>query len=497
MEKAYSIQSIQNYEATVLEKYAPEALLDAASTALHAVCKQEIAINQKVLLICGTGHNGADGLLLAVKLSNDGYSTAIVLVETGRALKPLTSDAADIARKAGIPFVGLEALDHTDVIIDGLLGIGFSGKLDGSTRHAIECINQSRASTLTIDVPSGLCADTGYVQEVAVAANKTLCVLGGKRGLYTHNAFDTTGEIIHADIDLQPMPPMLDADVHVVTTRDLLPSCGAQAQSLHKGDFGKVLVIGGAQGLEGSVLLAAQAASRCGVGHVIICTPNNSSYINKSPDFTSIENHEIDEFVKSHRNLCIILGPGLGSDAWAESVLSTVLRVDCAKVIDAGALRGLSTLAYHQLSNAILTPHPGEAAALLDTTAHAVSRDRYAATDAIQSRYGAITLLKGAGTIIHPPGRMPYVIHESCPEIAVAGAGDVLCGLIAAYVALGETLETATVQGALLHVGIGQAIREQMNGRGLMASDMIEAIPGFKNNIPIDYKKINNHRNDE
>ena len=485
MEKAYSIHSIQNYEAKVLEHHAPEALLDAASSALYTVCIQEIKTKQRIVLVCGTGHNGADGLSLAVKLKNNGYSTAIILMETGRAMKPLTSDAADIARKADIPFVGLDALDHADVIIDAILGIGFSGKLDRLTKGVIKCINQSKARVLSIDVPSGLCADTGYIQEVAVAADKTLCVLGGKRGLYTHNAFDATGDIIHANIHMEPMLPMPNADANIVRKRDLMPYSGAHAQSAHKGDFGKVLVIGGEQGLEGSVILAAQAAARCGVGHVIICTPRNSSYINKCPDFTSIEHHEIDEFVRQHHNLCIVIGPGLASDSWAESVVSTVLAIDCAKVIDAGALRRLCRLKYPQLTNAILTPHPGEAAAMLESTTHAINQDRFAATDAIKSRYGAISLLKGAGTIIHPPGSIPYVIHESCPEIAVAGAGDVLCGLIAGYVALGETLETAAVQGALLHVGIGQAIRDQLNGRGLIASDMIKAIPKFRNNLPI------------
>jgi NAD(P)H-hydrate epimerase len=344
-------------------------------------------------------------------------------------------------------------------------------------RECIEAVNACRVPVLALDLPSGLDADTGLIRGSAISATRTITFVALKAGLFLGDAWDSVGELSFAGLGIPEAAR--EAQVPVIRRMDgrlLEAALPQRRRSAHKGDHGRVLIVGGLA-MPGAVRLAGEAALRAGAGLVTVATDAQSvaPIIAGRPEL-------ICNAVKSAAELerlldaadVVAIGPGLGQSRSARDFFGTVAGCEKAIVLDADALTLLAEKPRHR-DDWILTPHPGEAARLLGTDAAAIQRDRLGSARAIAARYGGVCVLKGAGTLVALEESLPWVCDRGNPGMATAGAGDVLTGIIAALVASGCDLEQAAAAGVLLHAHAGDRAA-RAGERGLVASDLIEQL---------------------
>jgi NAD(P)H-hydrate epimerase len=448
-----------------------------AAEACWAVMRAHWPVARSVTVFCGTGNNGGDGFVIARLALEANWRVRLYQLGDQARMPADARQARDAFISAGgtlQPF-GTNAPIETEIIVDALLGTGVDRPVEGVWRSAIDAINAAALPVLAVDIPSGLQADTGAVADVAVHARQTVTFIGRKAGMYTGAAADYCGGISFADLGV---PGEILQQVPAAATLVRQPGLGALAlprvRTSHKGHYGHVLVIGGDHGMTGAARLAGEAALRSGAGRVTIATrPEHAALIAAAcPELMC-------HGVTSARQLralldsvsVLLIGPGLGRSVWAQSLLAVVLEASLPRVIDADALNGLAgqPLPFEQQ---VLTPHPGEAARLLDQTVARIQTDRFAAARAISAQYGGATVLKGAGTLIHPAGATPLVCAAGNPGMASAGSGDVLAGVIAALIAQGMDVAAAAVAGVCVHACAGD-IAARQGERGLMARDII------------------------
>jgi hydroxyethylthiazole kinase-like uncharacterized protein yjeF len=327
---------------------------------------------------------------------------------------------------------------------------------------------------LAIDVPSGLHSDDGRVLGVAVRADLTTTFVGRKLGCYLGHGPDLTGRLEFDDLGVPA--EVYDA---VPRTRSLLDAgvvalaLPRRPRSAHKGKHGHVLVVGGAQGMGGAARMAGEAALRVGAGLVTVAVqPQSLSSLNARPELMSLAIGSVADLEHALLRADVVaVGPGLGQSPWAMEVLATVLAAPKPVVLDADALN-LLALNPQARDGWVLTPHPGEAARLLESTTEAVQRDRLGAADELQSRYGGTVVLKGAGSIVETPDTGGWLCDRGNPGMATAGMGDVLTGVIAGIAAQCGDLSLAARAGVFVHAQAGD--RAAAAGeRGLIAGDVI------------------------
>jgi len=433
---------------------------------------------QRLVVLCGAGNNGGDGYVLA-RLAHQAKRQVRVL-QFPHALPntPLAQRAwADYLAAGGYSTAALDELRHADVVIDALFGIGLNRPLSNDDAALIQAINASHVPVLALDVPSGVDAQTGTVSRVAVQAHRTLQFIVPHCGLYTGEAQHYVGQLLLATLDisaatLSQAPPTAQAWPAPVLAH-LLPQRHANA---HKGQFGHVLCIGGNRGMGGAIMLCAEAALRSGAGRVSVATraEHAAPLLARCPEAMV---HSVDQAQTLTELLAsadvVALGPGLGQDGWACRLWSAVLDSQraCPLVLDADALNLLARQP-RLLENAILTPHPGEAARLLGVEVRHIQHDRYAAARQLAAKFSAVVVLKGAGTIVAAPEQVARVMTAGNPGMAVAGMGDLLTGVIAALCAQGLTAFDAASAGALLHGLAGDAAAKH-GQRGLLPRDLL------------------------
>jgi ADP-dependent NAD(P)H-hydrate dehydratase / NAD(P)H-hydrate epimerase len=449
-------------------------LMERAGTAAYRALRAHWPRATRIAVVCGAGNNGGDGYVLARLAHADGLGVTVIQVGT-----PAVQGDAALAwqrlQAQQIPVTqDLALLSNAELVVDAVFGIGLNRAPAGPPRAALEAINAATCPRFSLDVPSGLNADTGQVFGVAVHAALTLTFIANKCGLVTGAARDFVGAIEVATLEI---PSAVLASVPPRARwggwNEWRPRLAPRARTAHKGDHGHVLIVGGAPGMGGAVRLAAEAALRSGAGLVSVAvSPEVAHALNIGrPEIMSHAVHTpVDLAPLVARATVIALGPGLGQSSWAVSMWAA-LR-DCAQplILDADAL---NLLARDPALRAdwILTPHPGEAARLLgDRDTAAIARDRLAAVAALQSRYGGTVVLKGAGTLVQAAAL--NVIAGGNPGMATGGMGDVLTGVIAALVAQGLAGADAAAAGAALHAAAGDAAAAA-GERGLLASDLL------------------------
>lgn len=449
----------------------------AASSAWHSFRARWPQV-RSVSVVCGAGNNGGDGHVLAALAMQSGLKVQRISMQPLEALEADAARAAMLASAAGVgvtlyrPGMTFEG----DVIVDALLGIGLSREVEGELRAAIEAINAAGRPVLSLDIPSGIAADTGAALGAAVRADCTVTFIGDKIGLHTGDAPGHAGEI-----DFRPL------GVKAQAFFDILPAAWRLEESWlseafaprpragHKGTFGHVLVMGGAPGFGGAALLASQAAARLGAGKVSLATAAEhiGPSLTRCPEVMAREvRGGADATAMTKGGDVIVVGPGLGQDAWGQAVLQSALQADVPLVVDADALNLLASR-WPTLSrdNWILTPHPGEAARLLECSVAQVQADRPAAARALQRARGGVVVLKGAGTLVAGPGGLA-VCPFGNPGMASGGMGDVLSGMLGVLAAQFDGLELATRLGVLVHALAGDAAAKEHGERGLLASDL-------------------------
>jgi ADP-dependent NAD(P)H-hydrate dehydratase / NAD(P)H-hydrate epimerase len=364
-----------------------------------------------------------------------------------------------------------------DVIVDALFGTGLARAVSGDAAAMIAAINASRRPVVSVDMPSGLHADTGAVLGVAVHAEITVTFVGLKQGMYVGVGLDHTGRVIVDDLGVPA--ECYDGAIPVarlIVDDSVLRALPRRARTSHKGSHGHVLVIGGGPGMPGAARLAGEAALRAGAGLVTLAVhPGNSAIAAARPELMCVGVSSAAELAPVLGKATVIaVGPGLGQGRWAEGLVDAAIGRGVWLVMDADALNWLA--AHPRTCDRwVLTPHPGEAARLLGITTAAVQSDRLGSARELQQRYGGVAVLKGAGTIVYPPGGPAFVCDRGNPGMAVGGMGDVLTGVIAGIVAQCGDLALAAQAGVFVHAQAGD-LAARAGERGMLASDVLRQV---------------------
>jgi NAD(P)H-hydrate epimerase len=347
-------------------------------------------------------------------------------------------------------------------------------------------MNASGRPVFAIDIPSGLHADSGWVLGAAVCAALTLSFIGLKAGLFTGQGREHSGQIL---FDALGVPGAIFAGVtplaRRITERNLHGLLAPRARHAHKGDAGRVLVVGGQPGMPGAVRLTGEAAYRAGAGLVVLATHSvHAASIGAArPELIAygVNDAQAIQLLLAGAH-ALAVGPGLGQGEWGRALWQAVLAVNKPLVVDADAL---NLLAAQPSSRAdwVLTPHPGEAARLLGVSVADIQSDRFAAARAIARRYGGVCVLKGSGTLIATIDDQPlWLCDRGNPGLASGGTGDVLTGTIAALLAQGLAPLEAARLGVWAHASAGD--RVAANGeRGILASDLLQPLRTILNGI--------------
>ncbi|CAI8844232.1 NAD(P)HX epimerase/NAD(P)HX dehydratase [Pseudomonas sp. IT-P74] len=454
-----------------------ELMQRAARATWRALVRQWPTAN-KLSVLAGHGNNAGDGYLVAVLARRAGWSVRVLAVGDPQRLQ---GDAALAHAEAVSENVLIEPWTAQSglrgIVLDALLGTGLSGDVREPYASAIAAINASGLPVAAVDIPSGLCADTGRILGHAVHADLTVTFIGLKVGLFTGDAANVTGELVFND--LQADPQLLDGTAFTARRLNIgnLPRLASRAPASHKGKFGHVLLIGGDRGYGGAILLSAQSALRSGAGMVSLSTrPEHvSPALSRIPEAMVLGTSSANQLMGMLEKVSVlVVGPGLGQAGWGRSLLSAAANAHLPQVWDADALNLLAGGHVDLPRDCVITPHPGEAARLLGVSTADVQSDRPAAAHALSKKYTAVVVLKGAGSLIaHPDGRLA-LCHQGHPAMATAGLGDVLAGLLGALLAQGMEPFDAACLAVWLHANAGE--QQGKSGRGLAASDLIPAI---------------------
>jgi ADP-dependent NAD(P)H-hydrate dehydratase / NAD(P)H-hydrate epimerase len=454
----------------------------------------------RVVVVAGSGNNGGDGFVVARRLGVLGRDVKVALV-SGR--DDLSGDArcmfdAWVASGGVVTEHSLtegraelgRLLESADVLVDALFGTGLSRDVTGPLAALISDMNESRAERISLDLPSGLCANTGRHLGSAVRAHRTIAFAAAKPGHLTPRGVPWVGEVEVVDIGVPG--PVVGAEgviAGVIEAEDIRRWVSLRPRATHKGAAGRVVVVAGSPGKVGAALLASRGALRMGAGLVTIAS---SAYVTAALDGRVVEvmthalrsGHERSDLDRATSDAdAVVLGPGFGLDDEARKLsLDLVMEHPGLVVVDADALTHL-TLHLPELRRAggprILTPHPGEMARLLGSDTADVEGDRFGALERAVDTTHAVVVLKGAYSLVGAPGRPVLVNPTGGPVMATAGAGDVLAGAIAALGALGGDPQQAAASAVFVHGRAGEQWgRARGADRGMLASELADALPG-------------------
>ncbi len=488
---------------------------EGKKTAIEAVeapptCKQPMANLEgaDILLFMGGGNNGGDAACLARHLLDAGARPLVLHTKPLGRYKGAAAKHIDMARSCGVLFVPAAKLETVRrgkpapwIVVDGLLGTGLSGPVKTDTLNLIREINRLGQScfVLALDIPSGLDGLAGKPLPEAVRADMTVTFQAAKPGLLAPGAAEFTGRL-----EVRPIGIPLKVQTELLPARRLLDARGCARllphprAGAHKGVFGHTLIAGGSPGLTGAPHLAALAALRGGAGLATIAAPAGlcSEIKGNNPNIMTLplpcgDNWDkgdltpLLQLMTNCRGLAV--GPGMGRSAAASGALREILAMENrpAAVIDADALFALAEFSPSETDalireSDILTPHPGEAARLLNISPSEVQDNREGAALALAEKYPAHIVLKGAGSILVRRGGVLYFAPHDEPRLAVAGSGDVLAGCIAALLAAGADSFSAAACGIMLHIIAGQMLGREFPARGNLASEIADRLPKAK-----------------
>jgi NAD(P)H-hydrate epimerase len=465
-------------------------LMERAGEGLARVAA-EVAPEGPVVVVCGGGNNGGDGFVAARLLREAGREVRVV---TTAGLDGYRGDAkANLDRLPGDPPVAFDAalLDGAAVAVDALLGTGFSGEVREPVRSAILALNEAPVPVVACDVPSGVDASTGAVEDVAVRAVATATFHRAKPGLWIAPGKQHAGDVRVIEIGIPPGAPV-EADAGLIGDA-VLDAVPRRAADSTKFSSGHVLVVGGSTGLTGAPCMAAEAAMRAGAGYVTCCVPASLNLVFETrllevmtiplPDDGGALTEDGCERVleeASKRGGALVVGPGFGkSDGAFALARELVAAAEMPVVVDADGLNAhagrLGALAGRG-APAILTPHGGELGRLLGVESAAVNAQRLRHAREAAARSQAIVVLKGDDTIVAAPDGRAAVSRGGVPALATAGTGDVLSGVIAALLAKGLDPFAAACAGVLAHLRAGAAAARDRSPDSVIASDVIEAL---------------------
>jgi hydroxyethylthiazole kinase-like uncharacterized protein yjeF len=464
-------------EGAALALAPPHALMEAAGLALARLALAVAPGASTVWIAAGPGNNGGDGLVAARHLHAAGRRVQVSLLADPARQPADAQQALRRAQQAGVPIeAGLPAAGPpAGLAIDALLGLGSHRPPGAELLAAIRLLNASPARVLAADLPTGLCADTGVrFGETAVHAAHTLALLSLKPGLFTAEGRDHAGQVWFDALDsVAPGAP----DAWLAGP----PRWAQRRHAHHKGSFGDVLVVGGAAGMAGAALLAARSALAAGAGRVYLARPDEGPLPADPlrPELMPRERNQAlaPAMLESSTVVC-----GCGGGSTIAGLLPTLLRHAARLVLDADGLNAVAAdpaLAQALAERAarsqpsVLTPHPLEAARLLGSTTAQVQANRLSTAQALADRLGAVTVLKGSGSVVAAPGRLPVINPTGSARLGTAGSGDVLAGWLGGLWAQQPAAEGALAaeQAVWLHGRAGETGDQRLP---LRAADLID-----------------------
>lgn len=485
--KLYTAAQVRELDRIAIEEFSIPGitLMESAGGAAYQLMRSKWPDAKTILILCGPGNNGGDGYILARLAKEDGLAVKLQLIGDHTKLTGDALLAAERCIASGLKSMAYskEDLSEADVIVDALLGTGLDRDVLAQWQEVINAINRCNTPVMSVDIPSGLNADTGQVMGCAVNADATISFIGLKQGLFTGQGVEYAGDVHFNNLDVpDEIGTKVNSMTEQITLDDLQSFLMPRSKSSHKGSFGHVLVVGGECGFAGAARLCAEAAARTGAGLISLAThASHAGYITMSvPEVMAHATESSTELLALLEKANVVaIGPGLGQSNWGMSLFSKVLESELPLVVDADAL---NLLAQEPVTSDrwVLSPHPGEAARLLNCDSHTIQSDRIAAAKEIQKKFGGITVLKGSGTVIvdgrKDGGQKVSICSAGNPGMASGGMGDVLTGVIAGLIAqrisLGLDIGDAARLGVCLHASAGDNAAAD-GERGMLASDLM------------------------
>lgn len=478
--KLFSVKHIRQLET---ELFSHKNSFDVMCEAAEAFCdvlvhehSPDSHQHQTIHIVLGIGNNAGDGLVIATLLKSIGFRVH-AYTTSKQAFHGDANHAYQMAMDNDIqimPFTFFHCRDN-DIIIDAIFGIGLDRTVTGQIQSAINYINRCRKQypnlrVYAVDIPSGLIADTGVIAGTAVKAHKTITLIADKIGLHTADACNCTGKIIVKTLGLPTIP---NIDSPVCCYRYESQPISTTTGNGHKGLFGHTLIVGGGLGMFGAVALSAISALKVGSGKASLFSHSdykNQYHIQNTPLYEVMHCQQLSNL--SHYS-AIVLGPGLGRGKWGKKIFTQVIKHQMQQplLIDADGLYHLATEQLPQNHVAIITPHEAEAARLLHCHVQTIRENKINAVKLLAKQYRCIAVLKGAGTLISD-GRQVWINTSGNINLATAGSGDVLAGMIGGYLAVGVSALSAALYGVYQHGLAADRYCYRHPGKNLRASDL-------------------------
>ncbi|EOS95122.1 bifunctional ADP-dependent NAD(P)H-hydrate dehydratase/NAD(P)H-hydrate epimerase [Erwinia tracheiphila] len=439
---------------------------------------------QHWLILCGHGNNGGDGFVIARLAQARGLTVTVIADEGNKSLPQEAQQARNEWLAAGGVSQGLamDWPDKVDVIVDALLGTGLKHAPEGAYQALIERANAHPAPVFAVDIPSGLMATEGTAPGKVIQADHTLTFIALKPGLLTGKARDYVGKLHYHGLNLQSWLASQNAPFARYDAACLVRWLQPRRPSCHKGNNGKLLIIGGDHGTGGAIRLVGEAALRAGAGLVRVLTQKD----NIVPLLTARPELMVDELNKQTLEDAlewtdvVVIGPGLGQEDWGKNALKKVENSQKPMLWDADALN-LLAINPDKRQNRIITPHPGEAARLLGVSTIEIESDRLLSAQRLAKQYGGVVVLKGAGTLIATDKGQLAFADVGNASMATGGMGDVLSGIIGGLLGQKLALYEAACAGCVVHGAAAEQVSKRTGQRGMIASDLFSELYLFVN----------------
>jgi NAD(P)H-hydrate epimerase len=482
-QKLYRAAQVQHLELKAADKVGVTKfeLMQRAGKAVFERCVSLLPNTDTYLVLVGVGNNAADGYITALNAVNAGKNVILCAVEPEREVQGdvKRAQAAWIDNGGTVQAFEPEMLERCDLIIDALLGIGIVGIIRNAFADVIDAINNSGIPVVSVDIPSGLDADTGESLGRCIQADITITFIGIKLGLTTGAGKQSCGQLVFEDLGIgKAFSELARGDANALDIAHFKGLAPRPVHS-HKGSYGRLLCVGGNVGMAGAIRLSGEAALRSGTGLVKVYAHESSKIqISSGRPELMVTSENLEDALEWAT--CIVIGPGLGQDEWSKATFDKVLGYiqDNPKpmVIDADALNVMaSTASFVTIDDCVITPHSGEAARLLSVSVDEVENNRFVFARQCAERYHATCVLKGAGTIIDDE-QNSWVCRHGNPGMATAGMGDVLTGIIGSLLAQGVSTNLACQYGVSLHAKSGDIVAGEKGQRGLLASDLFDTV---------------------
>jgi len=484
----YSVAQVRALDARAIAGGVPGyTLMKRAGEAALRALRSRWPRAMRVVVAAGGGNNGGDGYVLARFAQAAGLDVLVLAAVSPQRLKGDARSAYEDCIASGgrvLPFDSTRLADG-DVIVDALLGTGLGEPVRGELAQAIGALNTAGRPVLALDLPSGLNGDSGAVMGCAVRADTTITFVALKTGLFLGEGPELRGRLTFDDLEVAvPDAGEFRPRFERLCEADLARALPRRRREAHKGEFGRVLVVGGGPGMPGAARLAGEAALRVGAGLVSVATlaDNVAAVVANRPEL-------ICHAVATPADLApllgtadvVALGPGLGRGSWSRAMFVTALAAGKPLVIDADALNLLADFGERPPPGAILTPHPGEAARLLHSSSAEIQADRLSALEGLLAFGAGVAVLKGAGTLVGAQGHTAAICERGNPGMAGPGVGDVLTGAIAGLLAQTRDPLVAARAAVLIHSLAGDELARLSGERGLLALELAEALTRWAN----------------